>query len=124
MVAIVVDWIGIHVSNAEDVDEHTEEGCDKEKHHRDVVDVNSNTEDLLIDGHPVRTHPSEREPITNVMRSCSLSNELRDEEYGENKACNHDWEGDEPSFLCRLDPCLVSIEDVSQKEDDWEGKHW
>ena len=124
MVTIIVDWIGVHVANAEDVDEHTEEGCDKEKHHRDVIDVNTNAEDLLVDGHSICTHPSEREPITNVMRPCSLSNEFGDEEHGENKACDHDWKSDEPTFLGRLDPCLIPIEDVPQKENDWESKHW
>ena len=123
MVSVVVDRIGVHVTNAEDVDEHTEEGSNEEKHYCDVVDVNSDTEGLPFDGQAIGTHPSKGEPVTNVMSSRSLSYELGDKEHGEHKARNHNWKCDEPSFLCRLHPCLVSVEDVSKEENDWECKH-
>ena len=123
MVSVIVDRISVHVSNAEDVDEHTEEGCDEEKHHGDVIDVNTDTEGLAFDGEAIGTHPSKGKPVSNVVSSRSLSYEFGNEKHGEYKARNHDWKCDEPSFLCRFDPCLVSIEDVSKEENDWECKH-
>ena len=57
MIPVIIHWICIHVSNTEDVDEHTEEGCYKEEHHCYVIDVNSDTEDLLLDGHAIRANP-------------------------------------------------------------------
>ena len=123
MVSVVVDRIGVHVTNAEDVDEHTEEGGDKEEHHSDVIDVNTDTEGLSFDFEAISTHPSKGEPVTDVVSSCTLSYEFGNEEHGENKTCDHNWKCDEPSFLCRLNPRLVSIEDVSKEENDWECKH-
>ena len=123
MVSVIVDRIGVHVTNAEDVDEHTEEGSDKEEHHGDVIDVNADTEGLSFDFEAISTHPSKGEPVSDVVSSRSLSNEFGNQEHGEYKARNHDWKSDEPSFLCGLNPCLVSIEDVSKEENDWECKH-
>ena len=67
MISVIVYWICIHVSDAEDVDEHTEEGCYEEKHHCYVIDVYSDSEDLLLDGHSISANPSEAKPITNVV---------------------------------------------------------
>ena len=124
MVSIVVDWICVHVSDAEDVDQHTKEGSDEEEHHSDVVDVNTYTEDLLVDGHSIFTDPSKRKPISNVMGAGSCTNKFRNEQHRENEARNHDWKSDEAAFFGRLNPGLVSVEDVSKEENDWECKHW
>ena len=67
MITVVVDWISIHVSNTEDVDEHAEEGCYEEEHHCNVIDVYSDSEDLILDGHAIFSDPSETEPPTNGM---------------------------------------------------------
>ena len=66
MVSVVVDRIRVHVSNAEDVDQHTEEGSDEEKHHSDVVNVDSNAKGLRIDLFVI-TNPSKGQPVSNVM---------------------------------------------------------
>ena len=79
MVSVIVYRICIHVSNTEDVDEHTEEGCNKQKHNSDVVDVNSNAEDFLLNGHTICANPSKAEPVTNVVRPCSTSNKFDNE---------------------------------------------
>ena len=70
MISIVVDRVGVHVSNAEDIDEHAQERCNEQQHHCNVIDVYANSEDLLIDGHTISTHPTKREPIANVDDRC------------------------------------------------------
>lgn len=67
MISVIVYRICIHVSNAEDVDEHTEERCYEEEHDCNVIDVNSNAEDFLFDGHSICSNPAEVEPISDVI---------------------------------------------------------
>ena len=67
MIAVIVHRVCVHVSNAEDVDEHTEEGCYEEEHHCDVIDVYPDSKDLLFDFHRTFANPTKTKPITNVM---------------------------------------------------------
>ena len=89
-----------------------------------MIDVNTDTEGLSFDSEAISTHPSKGEPVTDVVSSCTLSNEFGNQEHGEHKTRNHDWKSDEAAFFGRLNPGLVSIEDVSKEENDWECKHW
>ena len=73
MVSVVVNWIGVHVSNAEDVNEHAEEGSDEEKHHCDVVDVDSNPKDHIINFHCIGINPAKGQPCPNGIFSLACS---------------------------------------------------
>ena len=53
MVSVVVDWIGVHVTDAEGVDQQAEESCDKQEHHSDVIDVDAKAK--LVGAHAGRS---------------------------------------------------------------------
>ena len=48
MVAVIVHRIGVHVTDAEDVDEHAKKRGNKQKHHGDVIDVYSYIERICF----------------------------------------------------------------------------
>ena len=81
MVSVVVDRVCVHVANAEDVDQHTEKGSDEEKHHCDVVDVNTDTKGLAFNGQPIGTHPPKGKPVTDIVSSSALSYEFGNEKH-------------------------------------------
>ena len=41
MVSVVIDWIGVHVTDAEDVDQQAKESSHEQEHHGDVIDVDA-----------------------------------------------------------------------------------
>ena len=124
MISVVVDGVGVHVSDGEGVDEEAEERGDEEEHHRDVVNVNAESEVDFGNGGLTGIPHAGGEPRPSArVGTTGPPDEIRHQPQREQQARRHDGEGDEASFLESVLPHFVAVEHFPEEQNHGKGQH-
>ena len=126
VVSVVVDRVGVHVTDAEDVDQQAEEGCHEQEHHGDVINVDAEAE--LIGGLTPADVPSQTPEVnqwnTESCPACTEPMKSAIKRQGEHEHGAHDSKGNDAPFLdVAFFHVGFPLNTLPEEEDDRKGNH-